>query len=73
MAKDKIGPGTFGNGYWTRPPAHGRGHSRRELQDRASFDNQPSTSSGCAASTTTLLVALLTVGHLAYRAGRPRS
>lgn len=34
-------------GEWHRPPSHGRGHSQRELQDRASFDNEPQT--GCGA------------------------
>jgi hypothetical protein len=37
---------TFG-GEWTRPRSDGRGHSARELQDRASFDNQKNT--GCSA------------------------
>ncbi|MFE0533817.1 hypothetical protein ACFW20_07185 [Streptomyces nigra] len=71
MAKDKIDPGTFGNSYWSRPPAHGRGHSRRELQDRASFDNEPAK--GCGAPATMLLATLATVAHLAYRAGRSQS
>lgn len=45
-------PNTFG-GEWHRPSDPQRGHSRRQLQDRASFDNQPVTSClGC------LLVAL---------------
>lgn len=64
MAKDKIAPGTFG-GEWTRPPSHGRGRSVRELQDRASFDNEPST--GCGSI---LLVALVAVGHLTWRAAK---
>lgn len=34
-------PNTFG-GEWTRPRGDGRGHSRRELADRASYDNQKS-------------------------------
>jgi hypothetical protein len=62
MAKDKIGPGTFG-GVWTRPPSDGRGHSQRELQDRASFDNQAST--GCGGL---LIIGCVTLGHLAWRA-----
>ena len=37
---------TFG-GMWNRPDRSGRGRSMRELQDRASFDNQPQT--GCGA------------------------
>lgn len=37
---------TFG-GMWNRPDQSGNGRSMRELQDRASFDNQPQT--GCGA------------------------
>ena len=33
-------PNTFG-GEWHRPKDPQRGHSRRQLQDRASFDNEP--------------------------------
>ncbi|MEU6649491.1 hypothetical protein ABZ904_08590 [Streptomyces sp. NPDC046900] len=33
-------PDTFG-GEWHRPTSPQRGHSRRQLQDRASYDNQP--------------------------------
>jgi len=48
-------PNTFG-GTWNPPANPQRGHSRRQLQDRASFDNQPQTSClGC------LLVACLTI------------
>ncbi|WP_329336130.1 hypothetical protein OG252_13210 [Streptomyces sp. NBC_01352] len=44
---------TFG-GEHRRPRTDGRGHSQRELQDRASFDNAPQTSyGGC------LLIALI--------------
>jgi hypothetical protein len=39
-------PDTFG-GEWNRPKNPTRGHSQRELQDRASFDNEPQT--GCGA------------------------
>jgi hypothetical protein len=55
---------TFG-GEWHRP--HGtrsgkdrqRGYSQRELQDRASYDNQPQTSySGCLLIAFTILAAL---------------
>lgn len=53
-------PDTFG-GTWNRPDHNGRGHSQRELQNRASFDNQPQT--GCGA----LFLFLLTV--LAAAAG----
>ncbi|MGW5409003.1 hypothetical protein [Streptomyces spiralis] len=45
---------TFGNGTWHRPGStsrqcrdHQRGHSARQLQDRASFDHE--TQSGCGA------------------------
>jgi hypothetical protein len=53
-------PDTFG-GEWTRPrdtKRHNRqtGHSQRELQDRASFDNESAT--GCGAM---LLLCLLVV------------
>lgn len=37
---------TFG-GEHHRPRRDGRGHTRRELEDRASFDNQPAL--GCGA------------------------
>lgn len=37
---------TFG-GEHHRPRSDGRGHSQRELQDRASFDNAPQL--GCGA------------------------
>ena len=44
---------TFG-GEHHRPRRDGRGHSQRELQDRASYDNAPATSyGGC------LLIALI--------------
>lgn len=33
-------PNTFG-GTWNRPSNPQRGHSRRQLADRASYDNQP--------------------------------
>ncbi|WP_237313849.1 hypothetical protein [Streptomyces sp. AMCC400023] len=35
------------SGKWNRPDQSGNGHTMRELQDRASFDNQPQT--GCGA------------------------
>ena len=45
---------TFGNGTWHRPgdtsrqcKDRQRGHSQRQLQDRASFDHEPQT--GCGA------------------------
>lgn len=31
---------TFGGRTWTRPDSNGRGRSQRELQDRASYDQQ---------------------------------
>ncbi|MET7457691.1 hypothetical protein ABZT03_38750 [Streptomyces sp. NPDC005574] len=48
-------PDTFG-GEWRRPQRDGRGRSQRELQDRASFDNQPQL--GCGAA---LLLCILAV------------
>lgn len=53
---------TFG-GTWNRPGSNGkdrqRGHSARQLQDRASFDNEPQTSySGCLLIAFTILAAL---------------
>jgi len=39
-------PDTF-SGEHHRPKRDGRGHSMRELQDRASFDNEPQV--GCGA------------------------
>jgi hypothetical protein len=50
--------GTFG-GTWNRPRTDGRGHSMRELQDRASFDNQPQT--GCGALFLLAILAVLAV------------
>jgi hypothetical protein len=44
---------TFG-GEHHRPRSDGRGHSQRQLQDRASYDNEPAVGySGC------LLIALI--------------
>lgn len=49
---------TFG-GTWNRPRTDGRGHSKRALQDRASYDNQPQTNySGCLLIAFTILAAL---------------
>jgi len=55
-------PDTF-KGEWHRPrnsKHHDRqsGHSQRQLQDRASFDNEPAT--GCGALFLLLLAALAT-------------
>lgn len=56
---------TFG-GEHRRPRDDGRGHTRRELEDRASYDNQPSTSySGCLLIALTLCAAIATVLGLA--------
>lgn len=49
---------TFG-GTWNRPNDDGRGRSKRELQDRASFDNQPQT--GCGALFLLLVLAAAAV------------
>ncbi|MFE0329032.1 hypothetical protein ACFW08_20065 [Streptomyces sp. NPDC058960] len=59
-------PDTFG-GTWNRPRTDGRGHSQRELEDRASYDNQPQT--GCA-SALFLLSILATTAVAAIRKGR---
>lgn len=50
---------TFG-GMWNRPgPDRDRGRSMREVQDSASFDNEPQTSClGCLLIATVLLAAL---------------
>ncbi|MFF7561921.1 hypothetical protein ACFZB4_18360 [Streptomyces pseudovenezuelae] len=56
---------TFG-GVWTKPRDDGRGHSQRELQDRASFDNQKSE--GCGSLF--LLSILATTAVAAIRKGR---
>lgn len=59
-------PDTFG-GTWTRPANPQRGHSRRELADLASYDNQPKTSClGC------LTFALITTTAIAAAAVRGR-
>lgn len=47
-------PNTFG-GEWHRPSNPQRANSRRQLEDWASYDNQPATGPGC------LLIACLTV------------
>jgi hypothetical protein len=49
---------TFG-GEHHRPRRDGRGHTQRELQDRASFDNTPATNySGCLLIAFTILATL---------------
>ena len=51
-------PNTFG-GEWHRPTNPQRGHSRRQLEDTTSFDNQPATSyGGCLLIAFTILAAL---------------
>jgi hypothetical protein len=60
-------PDTFG-GEWHRPrdtKRHNRqtGHSQRELQDRASFDNESAT--GCGALLLFIVLAALAVIGLA--------
>lgn len=55
-------PDTFG-GEWTRPKNPTRGHSQRELQDRASFDNEAAT--GCGALFLLCLVVVATALGLA--------
>lgn len=47
---------TFG-GIWSRPPDDGRGHSMRQLQDRASYDNEPQTGCGALFLLTILAIA----------------
>ncbi|MEU6520477.1 hypothetical protein [Streptomyces sp. NPDC046978] len=47
-------PDTFG-GEWRRPRSDGRGHSQRELQDRASYDNQPANDCSSALFLLTVL------------------
>ncbi|MFD8866066.1 hypothetical protein ACFV1F_17105 [Streptomyces sp. NPDC059590] len=32
---------TFSGGYWTRPDHTGRARTRRQAQDRATYDHQP--------------------------------
>ncbi|MFJ8855152.1 hypothetical protein [Streptomyces sp. NPDC102437] len=39
-------PSTFG-GTWTRAQQDGIGRSRREVQDRASFDHAPAAGASC--------------------------
>jgi hypothetical protein len=39
-------PSTFA-GTWSRPPQDGMGHSQRELQDRASYDQGPAAGCSC--------------------------
>jgi hypothetical protein len=56
---------TFG-GEWRRPDSSGRGHSQRELQDRASFDNEKSTD---CLSSLFLLSVLATTALAAFRKG----
>ncbi len=48
-------PNTFG-GEHHRPRRDGRGHTQRELQDRASFDNEPQL--GCGAMFLLCILAL---------------
>lgn len=52
-------PDTF-RGEWHRPGKNrDRGHSRREIQDRASYDNEPQL--GCGAMFLLCLLALAAV------------
>ncbi|WP_329291935.1 hypothetical protein [Streptomyces pseudovenezuelae] len=51
---------TFG-GVWTRPPSDGRGHSQRELQERASFDANPAAGCSCLMFALFILAALAAV------------
>lgn len=60
-------PDTFG-GEWHRPRDdkrrnRQRGHSQRELQDRANFDNEPQT--GCGAALLLFVLAVAAVLGLA--------
>lgn len=55
-------PDTFG-GEWTRPQSDGRGHSRREVQDRASYDASPAAGCSC------LMFALIILAALAATLG----
>lgn len=55
-------PNTFG-GVWTRPQQDGRGHSRNELADRASYDSTPAAGCSC------LIFALLVLAGLAAALG----
>lgn len=48
---------TFG-GPWTRPRHDGRGHSQRELQDRASYDCAPAAGCSCLMFALFILAAL---------------
>jgi hypothetical protein len=57
---------TFG-GEWKRPRNDGRGHSKREVQDRASFDSDKSTD---CLSSLFLLSVLATTAVAALRKGR---
>ncbi|MGD1219969.1 hypothetical protein AB9Q10_16250 [Streptomyces krungchingensis] len=52
---------TFG-GTWNRPDSSGRGRSQRELQDRASYDNEAQT--GCGALFLLLLSILAALAAL---------
>jgi hypothetical protein len=49
-------PNTFG-GVWTRPQHDGRGHSRKELADRASYDTAPPAGCSCLLVATVLVTA----------------
>ncbi|WP_329592186.1 hypothetical protein OG195_27450 [Streptomyces sp. NBC_01362] len=51
-------PSTFA-GTWTRPQQDGIGRSRREVQDRASFDAAPAAGASCL-----LILALPAAGLL---------
>lgn len=57
-------PDTFG-GEWHRPRRDGVGRSQRELQDRASYDNEPQSGCGgifllCVLAVTALVGMVLT-------------
>ena len=57
---------TFG-GEWHKPRSDGRARSKRQAQDRASFDNEPQTD---CLSSLFLLSVLATTAVAAIRKGR---
>lgn len=59
---------TFG-GTWTRPTRSGIGHSQRELQDRASFDQAPTAGASCLIVLALPVIGLVILAALLNTAG----
>ena len=57
------------DGTWTRPDRSGIGRSQRELQDRASFGQDPAAGASCALVLFLPLAGLVLVATLLHTTG----